>query len=39
MRLFKEEPKWTPLNRAPELDENKYRQEYVKEHLKKGITA
>ncbi|KAI5820562.1 Acireductone dioxygenase ARD family [Pyronema omphalodes] len=29
MRLFKDEPKWTPLNRVPELEENKYRKEYV----------
>ncbi|KAI9808687.1 MAG: 1,2-dihydroxy-3-keto-5-methylthiopentene dioxygenase [Sarcosagium campestre] len=29
MRLFKEEPKWTPLNRAPELDANPYRQGYL----------
>ncbi|KAI9666857.1 MAG: 1,2-dihydroxy-3-keto-5-methylthiopentene dioxygenase [Trizodia sp. TS-e1964] len=29
MRLFKEEPKWTPLNRAPELEENRFRKEYV----------
>ncbi|KAL8916184.1 MAG: hypothetical protein Q9172_006415 [Xanthocarpia lactea] len=29
MRLFKDEPKWTPLNRAPELDSVPARQEYV----------
>lgn len=27
------QPKWTPLNRAPELEENPYRKEY-KEALK-----
>ncbi|KAL8676283.1 MAG: hypothetical protein Q9224_004476 [Gallowayella concinna] len=29
MRLFKDEPKWTPLNRAPEVDIIRARQEYV----------
>ncbi|KAI9897440.1 hypothetical protein N3K66_007296 [Trichothecium roseum] len=33
MRLFKDEPKWTPLNRCPELNDNKHRQEYVKDFL------
>ncbi|KFY36252.1 hypothetical protein V494_05180 [Pseudogymnoascus sp. VKM F-4513 (FW-928)] len=27
MRLFKEEPKWTPLNRGPDVDVNPYRQD------------
>jgi 1,2-dihydroxy-3-keto-5-methylthiopentene dioxygenase len=35
MRLFKDEPKWTPLNRAPELDSNEHRQEYVNTILSK----
>ncbi|OBT38947.1 hypothetical protein VE00_10895 [Pseudogymnoascus sp. WSF 3629] len=34
MRLFKEEPKWTPLNRGPDVDENPHRQEYVQKTLK-----
>ena len=33
MRLFKEEPKWTPLNRSDELNSNTYRQSYVSEFL------
>ncbi|KAJ3170502.1 1,2-dihydroxy-3-keto-5-methylthiopentene dioxygenase [Geranomyces variabilis] len=34
MRLFKEDPKWTPLNRAPELEDNQYRRAYVETYLK-----
>ncbi|OTA60241.1 Acireductone dioxygenase [Hypoxylon sp. EC38] len=33
MRLFKDEPKWTPLNRSSELDSNQYRKEYVEHYL------
>ena len=33
MRLFKDEPKWTPLNRAEELDANPHRKEYVTQFL------
>ncbi|KAI4120250.1 MAG: hypothetical protein LQ341_007566, partial [Variospora aurantia] len=29
MRLFKDEPKWTPLSRGPQSDENPVRQEYL----------
>ncbi|KAF9734117.1 ard ard family [Paraphaeosphaeria minitans] len=30
MRLFKEDPKWTPLDRGEETEKNRYRQEYLK---------
>jgi 1,2-dihydroxy-3-keto-5-methylthiopentene dioxygenase len=30
MRLFKEDPKWTPLNRGDDTETNEYRQEYLK---------
>ncbi|KAF2012553.1 1,2-dihydroxy-3-keto-5-methylthiopentene dioxygenase [Aaosphaeria arxii CBS 175.79] len=30
MRLFKEDPKWTPLNRSEETDKNDFRQGYLK---------
>ncbi|KAK3995998.1 Acireductone dioxygenase ARD family [Cladorrhinum sp. PSN332] len=33
MRLFKDEPKWTPLNRAENLDANPHRKEYVSQFL------
>lgn len=29
LRLFKEDPKWTPLKRGEETDENPYRKEYL----------
>jgi 1,2-dihydroxy-3-keto-5-methylthiopentene dioxygenase len=29
MRLFKEDPKWTPLQRGEETDSNPYRKDYL----------
>ncbi|KAF3399811.1 1,2-dihydroxy-3-keto-5-methylthiopentene dioxygenase [Penicillium rolfsii] len=34
MRLFQDEPKWTPLNRDTELDVNPHRKNYVETVLK-----
>jgi len=34
MRLFKDEPKWEAKNRGPEIDQNPYRKEYLKNTLK-----
>ncbi|KAI0181056.1 Acireductone dioxygenase [Hypoxylon sp. FL1284] len=33
MRLFKDEPKWTPLNRSNDLDSNEFRKGYVSQYL------
>ncbi len=30
MRLFKDEPKWTPLNRGADTDANVHRQNYLR---------
>ncbi|RYP10077.1 hypothetical protein DL764_000868 [Monosporascus ibericus] len=39
MRLFKDEPKWTPLNRDSDLDSNDYRKAYVSQYLKETWRA
>ena len=39
MRLFKEEPKWTPLNRGPEVDENPYRKAYLEEKAQHPVSV
>lgn len=33
MRLFQDEPKWTPLSRSQDIDNNIHRQGYVKQYL------
>ncbi|EME43016.1 hypothetical protein DOTSEDRAFT_132175 [Dothistroma septosporum NZE10] len=37
MRLFKEDPKWTPLQRGEETDVNAFRKEYLQ--ARDGVTA
>lgn len=37
MRLFKDEPKWTPLNRGEQTDANEYRRQYLA--TRDGVTA
>ncbi|OQE21839.1 hypothetical protein PENSTE_c011G09481 [Penicillium steckii] len=39
MRLFQDEPKWTPLNRGAELDGNPHRQTYVNTVLQPAAAA
>lgn len=41
MRLFKDEPKWTPLNRGVETDANKHRKSYLemRDGASHGIAA
>ncbi|KAJ3064322.1 1,2-dihydroxy-3-keto-5-methylthiopentene dioxygenase [Quaeritorhiza haematococci] len=39
MRLFKEDPKWTPLNRDEKTDVNPYRVEYIKSFLDEEETT
>lgn len=39
MRLFQDEPKWTPLNRGAEVDVNPHRKTYVDSVLKPAAVA
>lgn len=39
MRLFQEEPKWTPLNRGPEVDANPHRKAYLETVPAKAVPA
>ncbi|KAJ5203945.1 uncharacterized protein N7498_004824 [Penicillium cinerascens] len=39
MRLFQDEPKWTPLNRGAEVDVNPHRKTYVESVLKPAAVA
>jgi len=39
MRLFKDEPKWTPLNRGSETDANEHRQGYLEHRAPPPVTA
>ncbi|KAL1964222.1 hypothetical protein VTN77DRAFT_7180 [Rasamsonia byssochlamydoides] len=39
MRLFKDEPKWTPLNRGPEVDENPHRKAYLESRNAQAVPA
>lgn len=39
VRLFQDEPKWTPLKREPEMEANKMRREYVEGTLRKVQAA
>ncbi|RJE22272.1 hypothetical protein PHISCL_05410 [Aspergillus sclerotialis] len=39
MRLFQDEPKWTPLNRDPEVDGNPHRKTYLESVLRSAVPA
>jgi len=39
MRLFQDQPKWTPLNRGPEVDANPHRKAYLETYAAKAVPA
>lgn len=39
MRLFQDEPKWTPLNRSSDLEVNPHRKDYVQQYLGSSVKA
>jgi len=39
MRLFKDEPKWTPLNRGAETDGSVHRKQYLEERARLQLQA
>ncbi|KAA8643262.1 hypothetical protein EYZ11_011515 [Aspergillus tanneri] len=39
MRLFQEEPKWTPLNRSDEVDTNQHRKSYLEQIGNTAVAA